>query len=109
MLAYGCIKLSILAFYRRIFNTGQKDVFSIVLILSAIITLLWTVAFVFIIIFDCGTAIWANWGSNTAQLQYCAIGFTSEYGLTISDFIVDVFIFFLPLPVVSFISNILFV
>ncbi|KAI9648976.1 hypothetical protein NHQ30_001542 [Ciborinia camelliae] len=100
MLAYGSIKLSIVAFYRRIFVVGKNDAFDIISKISAATIFLWTVAFIFIIIFDCGTAVWANWGSTTAQLQYCAIGFTSEYGLAISDFLVDILVFLLPLPII---------
>ncbi|KAJ8066070.1 hypothetical protein OCU04_005162 [Sclerotinia nivalis] len=100
MLAYGSIKLSIIAFYRRIFVVCRNDAFDIVSKIAAAIIFLWTVAFIFIIIFDCGTAVWANWGSTTAQLKYCAIGFTSEYGLAISDFLVDIFVFLLPLPII---------
>jgi len=100
MIAYASIKISLLAFYRRIFVVSKNNAFDIIVKVSATVVFLWTLAFIFIIIFDCGTAIWANWGAVTAQLQFCAIGFTSEYGLAISDFLVDVFIFVLPLPVI---------
>ncbi|TGO31395.1 hypothetical protein BHYA_1069g00010 [Botrytis hyacinthi] len=83
-------------------TSGQKrnDAFNRVFKISAAIIFFWTVAFIFIIIFDCGTAVWANWGSTTAQLKYCAIGFTSEYGLAISDFLVDIYVLLLPLPII---------
>ncbi|KAF7957652.1 hypothetical protein EAE96_003226 [Botrytis aclada] len=38
-------------------------------------------------------------GSTTAQLKYCALGFTSAYGLAISDFLVDIYVLLVPLPI----------
>ncbi|KAM3080948.1 hypothetical protein ACMFMF_002865 [Clarireedia jacksonii] len=73
--------------------------------ISAVIIFLWALTFIFFIIFDCGTAIWANWASTTAKLKYCNIGFKSEYGLAyglaISDVLIDIYVFLLPLPFVS--------
>ncbi|KAM3081443.1 hypothetical protein ACMFMG_004907 [Clarireedia jacksonii] len=102
MLAYGSIKLSIIAFYRRIFIVRRNDTFDIISKISAVIIFLWALTFIFFIIFDCGTAIWANWASTTAKLKYCNIGFKSEYGLAyglaISDVLIDIYVFLLPLP-----------
>ena len=93
MIAYGCIKLSIVAFYRRLFDITTK--------VTMLVIFLWSIAFILMIIFACGTYFWANWGSTLDQLKFCPIAFTSEYGLTISDLILDVFIFFMPIPQVG--------
>ncbi|THV43836.1 hypothetical protein BGAL_0874g00020 [Botrytis galanthina] len=101
ILAYGSIKLSIVAFYHQIFVVSKDDVFNRVFKISTAIIFLWTVAFIFIIIFDCGMAVWENRGSTIVQLKYCAIGFISEYGLAISDFLDDIYIPLLPLPIIT--------
>ena len=98
MIAYGCIKLSIVAFYRRLFVVSKGTVFDIVTKVTMVIIFLWSFTFILMIIFDCGTHFWANWGSTPDQLELCPIPFTSEYRLTISDLILDVFIFLMPIP-----------
>lgn len=69
--------------------------------LSVLVVCLWTVAFVLLTTFCCGTKFAANWGPIAEQLQDCPVGETNKYGLAISDLILDLFIFILPLPFVS--------
>ena len=69
--------------------------------LSILAISLWTVVFVLLTIFCCGTKFAANWGPLPEQLPDCPGEFTIRYGLAISDFILDLFIFILPLPFVS--------
>lgn len=104
MLAYGCIKMSIVAFYRRLFVTDKKSIFSIVTMVTQVVLVLWSLTFILLIIFPCGSHIWANWGSSEAQLALCPVVFTSEYGLTGSDLILDLYVFLLPLPCVCVVS-----
>ena len=54
-----------------------------------------------LMVFACGKHFRANWGATGDQLIYCPVAFTSEYGLAISDLILDAFIFLMPLPFVS--------
>jgi hypothetical protein len=98
MLAYGCIKMSIVALYRRLFVVDTRSVFGIVTMATQVVLVLWSLTFILLIIFPCGSHIWANWGSTGDQLALCPVVFTSEYGLTGSDLILDVYIFILPLP-----------
>lgn len=98
MIAYGFIKLSIISFYRRLFVTRKGTIFDHIMKLMGVLVLLWTVTFILMVVFACNTTFWANWGSTAAQLQHCPIGFTSEYGLAISDFILDIVIILMPLP-----------
>ncbi|KAK0511778.1 hypothetical protein JMJ35_006351 [Cladonia borealis] len=97
-LALGFIKLSILSFYRRIFVINRGSTMDIITKLSMSVILLWTIAFVLLTTFCCGTKFAANWGSIPEQLQNCPVGSTNKYGLAISDLILDLFIFILPLP-----------
>ena len=102
MLSNGFIKLSIIAFYRRIFVTGQKQIFDIVTKILAWVIFLWTITFILIDIFACGSHVTASWGSLSEQSKYCdTIGYTSEEGFAVSDMIIDVFVIASPLPLVS--------
>lgn len=100
MVAYICIKMSIVAFYRRLFVVHKRSPFGVATLVTQVVILLWGVAFVLLVIFDCGTAVWANWASTPYQEDYCPIAFTSEYGLTVSDLILDAWIFLMPIPLV---------
>lgn len=102
MLSNGFIKLSIIAFYRRIFVTNKNTIFDIVTKILAVVVFLWTVSFFLIDIFACGGHVTANWGSLSEQSKYCeAIGYTSEEGFAVSDLIINVFVIASPLPLVS--------
>ena len=100
-LALGFIKLSILSFYRRIFVMNRGTTTDIITKLSMSVVSLWTIAFVLLTTFCCGTKFAANWGSISEQLQNCPVGSTNKYGLAVSDLMLDLFIFILPLPFVS--------
>ena len=100
-LALGFIKLSILSFYRRVFVTNRGTTTDIITKLSMSVVSLWTIAFVLLTTFCCGTKFAANWGSISEQLQNCPVGSTNKYGLAVSDLMLDLFIFILPLPFVS--------
>jgi len=100
ILAYGCIKMSIVAFYRRLFVIDRWSTFGIVTFVTQVVLVLWSIAFLLLVIFPCGSHIWANWGSTSDQLALCPVGFTSEYGIAGSDLILDLYVFLLPLPCV---------
>ena len=101
MLAYGFIKLSIVAFYRRIFVTHRGFAVDLLTKATSVVIVLWTFTFIMLIVFACGKHFWANWGATGDQLIYCPVAFTSEYGLAISDLILDAFTFLMPIPFVS--------
>ena len=58
---------------------------------SAVIVL-WTYTFIMLIFFACDQHLRVSWGSTEDQSHHCPVAFTSEYGLAISDLILDVFI-----------------
>ena len=101
MLAYCFIKLSIVAFYRRIFVTHRGFAVDLLTKGISVVIILWSFTFIMLIVFACGKHFWANWGATGEQLIYCPVAFTSEYGLAISNLILDALIFIMPIPFVS--------
>lgn len=76
--------------------------FDKIVIVSAWVVFLWTITFVLIVIFPCGIHVDNNWGSAASQIAHClTIGYSSLDGLAASDFILDLFLICLPLPMVS--------
>ncbi|KAF2690572.1 hypothetical protein K458DRAFT_354689 [Lentithecium fluviatile CBS 122367] len=98
--SYGFCKLSIIFFYRRIFVVSKKDLFDLMTKGMAILTSAWTIAYLFAMAFNCGTRFWAHWGSYLDLFTYCVGSYHIYESLLISDFILDVIILVLPLPMV---------
>ena len=100
VLAYGILKLSITFYYRRIFVPARGTLFDWTSKVTIAIVVMWTITFFFGGIFNCGTHIFANWGSEQDILLYCvnATYFTSA--LVVSDLITDMIVLCLPLPLV---------
>jgi hypothetical protein len=100
--ALGCIKLSILFLYRRIFCTSKDVIFNLVIIISIIIVYAWTVSFFFAFIFTCGSSVDAHWGNLINVLTKCGdVGVLDiQLGLAVSDFIMDCIILITPVPMV---------
>ena len=101
VLALGFVKLSVLYFYRRIFpaNVTSKS-FNIATLFMIGIIVLWTLAFFFASLFDCGTHVSAQWTNLESQIKYCT-SLDAEVAFAVSDMICDLLILVLPLPVVS--------
>ncbi|KAI4142678.1 MAG: hypothetical protein LQ340_007262 [Diploschistes diacapsis] len=100
MIAYGTIKMSIVAFYRRLFVVHKGSPFAVITMTIWVIILLWTIVFLFLVIFPCGEHVWATWSAPIYQIQFCDIAFASEYGLAMSDLILDIIVFLMPLPLI---------
>lgn len=107
MLALGCVKLSFLFFYRRVFTTGTSTWFSKVTKSMIIIVLLWTAAFFFALLFACKGNWSAWWGWVMDLSTKCVHTLQLELGLVTSDFVTDVLIMVLPIPMVSSYSQML--
>lgn len=101
ILSYGLVKLSIIYFYRRLFVVGKSGIFNIVTYTAVVVVGLWTIAFLGLFIFNCGTNVSAHWGSLLDIATSCKYPFTAEEGMAASDLILDVFVFFLPFPMVG--------
>ena len=99
----GCIKLSALLFYQRVFVVNKWSTFDIVNKLSLIVMVIWTFAFFFATIFGCGKHFTYPW-APLGELSECNTN-TRLDALMISDLITDVFVWLLPVPVVILSSN----
>lgn len=101
-LALGCTKASFLRFYKRIFSINAKvDKF-----LTGFIVLVgvWTVGFFFATIFECGLDFWVLWGTKSSGkniTSHCVNTQGLSLAFTITDFVTDVIIIGIPVPLVS--------
>ena len=97
----GCAKASVIMFYRRIFNVGKpKRWFQICTIALLTLVVLWTVAFFFTLLFDCGTNFSANWTTVIALEKECTVSQQGHMAMVICDFLIDMPIICLPFPLV---------
>ena len=93
-------KLSILFFYRRIFNTGHNKAFNYTTIVLAIFVILWGIAFFFVGLLSCGTHVSANWGTYDDIVTYCVSGTNIDMTYVVTDTFADLVLFILPIPLV---------
>jgi len=101
-LQLGLTKLSLLFFYRRIFCTAKTTgILNFVIIGTIVITVMWSIAFFFANLFECGTVFSADWNDNDEDVIASCVNeeWLSEAQF-ISDFILDAILFFMPLPTV---------
>ena len=77
-------------------NVGNRT-FSLITHFVTTIILLWTVAFWFAILFDCGTNFSAWWISLETASTQCSARLKLELSFAISDAIIDVVVFVLPI------------
>lgn len=101
VVAYGCIKLSVLFFYRRLFVNGTSRTFDYITKVAIGIIAAWTLAFFFAEIFFCGVHPERDWGP-LIDLKSCVDGFKYDDGFFISDLITDILVICLPIPLVNY-------
>ena len=101
VVAYGCIKLSVLFFYRRLFVNGTTRTFDYITKVAIGIIAAWTLTFFFLQLFFCGVHIEKDWGP-LIDLESCIDGFKYDDALFISDLITDVLVIGLPIPIVNY-------
>ena len=104
--ALGCIKLSFIFFYRRIFIVGTNNaIFNIVSLASLILMGVWMLGFFLGTLLICPGHIDAYWSFSMPAYGYCwnyvqlLIFWSILYG---SDVVTDVIVLLLPVPSVSF-------
>ncbi|KAI6784069.1 plasma membrane protein Pth11-like protein [Emericellopsis cladophorae] len=99
-LALGCSKLSFLFFYHRIFAVDRKGAISWFLRALMVLMVLWSIAFCFGTIFECGTDFGVIWGPTMAMVEKCVDTMLMIYAFCISDFITDAIIILIPVPLI---------
>ena len=99
-IALGCIKLSILFFYRRIFCTTKSGIFHYITIFGVSVVSAWSIGFFFALLLICGSSIEAQWGSLMTLSAKCSSSPALKLGVAISDFIIDCVIMVMPIPMV---------
>ena len=102
----GGVKICALLFFRRIFCAlSGRNAFHAFTLTTIIVVALWTVAFLVLSALQCGTHFSAFWSSIAIRVHYCRISYPYLLGLTISDFLLDVWIICLPSHPVSILVN----
>ncbi|MCJ1309868.1 hypothetical protein MMC25_003529 [Agyrium rufum] len=90
-----CTKLSILALYHRIFNTGRFPRYNLSL-MAFILT--YSIAFILVSVFQC-IPIQKSW--NKALSGYCVNNEGQWYSFAVLNIISDIAIMILPMPVIQ--------
>lgn len=97
----GLIKLSFVFFFRRIFVTGKpKSRFAIISLMVITVVILWVAAFFLWFLLSCGNNFAARWTTIRTLHAVCVTDIKSDLALAISDFLTDVMIMALPVPMV---------
>ncbi|OAA50679.1 hypothetical protein NOR_01129 [Metarhizium rileyi] len=95
----GCIKASILFFYKRIFCvSGRKAALNIVVVCSIIVIGCWVVTYCFLVGFQCHTHFSALWDGT--YVKYCTYSFPVLLSEAITDFLLDVWVLVVPIPAI---------
>ena len=95
------VKLSFVFFYRRIFYVGNKfQPFNVVTALVIMIIILWTFGFFFAVLFACKGNFAAWWTTEATIISACVKTVQLEYAFAVSDFVIDVIVLVLPIPMV---------
>lgn len=99
-LAFGSNKLSILFFYRRVFCDSRltRTFFDMVTRGTIVLIVAWTIAFTFGFIFKCGAHPSYAWAPVAVVAEKCHVQTTLSEAYAVSDLILDVWIWSLPLP-----------
>ncbi|KAL4981900.1 hypothetical protein BDW68DRAFT_195934 [Aspergillus falconensis] len=100
ILAFGFTKLSILYFYRSIFCSRRitRTAFHTATMFMIALVIVWTLVFGFGAIFLCGAHPENAWSTVAVIAEKCSLQLPLLEGYAISDFIMDVAIWLLPLP-----------
>lgn len=98
--AFGSLKLSILFFYRKIFCASKtsKDAFNIITASMIALVIIWTLSFGIGAIFLCGARPAYAWAPVALVAEHCTAQLQFLEAYAISDFIMDCFIWSLPIP-----------
>lgn len=94
----GMIRLSLACLYKRIFITRT---FRIIVWVWILLVSTWTVGFVLSGLLECGSNLWALFGTPATYHHYCGSAIKIGYAMVGSSVAMDVITLLLPLPMVS--------
>ena len=97
-LALGCVKCSIVFFYRRIFCATKYNTFDWATQLLVGTIILWAISFFLANVFQCGTNFAAVWAPLLVFKTECSKTLPLQEGYVISDTVLDTILLVLPLP-----------
>jgi hypothetical protein len=100
--AYGCIKLSLILFYRRLFVVIKRSAFEIVCFVQIVLIVMWVLGLILIFLFGCKTKIYLHWAPLSEVQRQCGDPLAPEMALVVSDLATDLMILALPMPMVCF-------
>lgn len=99
--ALGCMKASFLFFYMRVFAIQKQSAIYKTLVGFITVVVLWAVTFVFATLFECGRDFRSIWGSQSEFQKQCTNTKNFVLILCITDFVSDILIIAIPVPLVS--------
>ncbi|KAI1458555.1 hypothetical protein F4805DRAFT_423818 [Annulohypoxylon moriforme] len=99
-LGLGCVKISVLFFYLRVFSTSRQTVTYRIIVGLIVIIAAWMTAFFFTNLLVCKGNFWAYWSSAVNLQKYCPGTTYKSLSFAISDFITDVIILATPIPLI---------
>ncbi|KAI2608197.1 uncharacterized protein GGS25DRAFT_521370 [Hypoxylon fragiforme] len=99
-IALGCMKASFLFFYMRVFAVQKHGFINKLLLGFIVVVVVWALAFFFLSLFECDGNFGAIWGATSTFMKKCGNTELVVLALCITDFITDVFIMAIPVPLV---------
>lgn len=99
--ALAAIKMSLVFFYRRVFNQGASQWFRILTATVLTIIAIWATSFFFTFLFMCPGHPDVYWSTLARQKKICVDTAIVHNSYGISDVIIDIFVILLPIPLVS--------
>ncbi|CAI6312954.1 unnamed protein product [Periconia digitata] len=99
----GLIKISVLAFYRRLFvieKSNARDARNLIVTISMVFVALWAITFDLAFIWMCKGDFNAAFGPPAEVAEKCIDAPLLAYIFSISDFITDALIILIPIPFV---------
>lgn len=94
------VKLSVVFFYRRIFNTGGTPLHHWLTAITLVIITLWTIGYFFSFMFICGGTPSNYWKSAKDEKAYCVKTQELHLSFAVSDMILDCIVMLIALPMV---------
>ncbi|KAK8080940.1 hypothetical protein PG997_008758 [Apiospora hydei] len=99
-LALGCTKMSFLFFYKRVFAIDRTGATNVLLVGMIVLVSMWMTGFFLTSLFQCKLEFGAAWESPIAQIQHCISQPKQALALTVTDFITDIVIISIPIPLI---------